>query len=136
PRDFLDLYSLMLTAAGLPAPETPAPPGIVSEVYSAQHPVMSAGVRELFTGELRSLMQPPWKLIQLSDGRRQLFHTGSDPEEQDDLAERQPEIVNAMSAALDDYLSGLSVLAAAIGQDDVNLDESDQEALRTLGYVQ
>jgi arylsulfatase A-like enzyme len=135
PRDFLDLHDLLLRAGGLVPPERPRPPGVVSEVYSAEHPRSEGGVRKLFTAEVRALVQGSLKLIWFSDGRLELFDTRRDPGETRDLAAERSETARRMSAALQEYLQRFDS-SAGRSSPAAELDESDLEALRTLGYIQ
>ncbi len=92
-------------------------------------------MRKLFTAEVRALVQGSLKLIWFSDGRLELFDTRRDPGETRDLAAERSETARRMSAALQEYLQRFDS-SAGRSSPAAELDESDLEALRTLGYIQ
>jgi arylsulfatase A-like enzyme len=64
-------------------------------------------------------------------GRGQLFDRSTDPREQNDLSEEQPETLKRMRQLAKTYLEGTSPWGAA---PEVGIDEEELEQLRALGY--
>jgi arylsulfatase A-like enzyme len=64
-------------------------------------------------------------------GRGQLFDRSTDPREQNDLSEEQPETLARMKQLAKTYLEGSSPWGAA---PEVGIDEEELEQLRALGY--
>ena len=134
PKDMLELHDLLLHWAGAVVPGRPRPPGIVSEVYSAEHPRGSGADRALFKGEVRSLSRYPHKLMWCSDSKHQLFDLSADPGELTDISSQQPERTRQLATELERYLSEFD--RKSRGAAAPELDDEDKEAVRTLGYVQ
>lgn len=134
PSSFADLHDLMLRAAGQKPPERPLEPGMISEVFNANHPIPeSSGFNRLYHGDLKSLEQHPWKLIWHSDGRHQLFDLSLDGEYRD-LASIHPDIAIGMA---DDLTSYLAAWSSGERSDTIErIMKSDIDALRALGYIQ
>jgi arylsulfatase A-like enzyme len=102
PVQSIDLYPTVLEAAGLDPGESPAvsllarsdPRPVVVTEYLEPDLARFARFRGFdpsrFDRELRALGRDGWKYIWSSDGREELYHLASDPEELTDLAGSDP----------------------------------------------
>ncbi len=105
----IDIAPTILKACGL---NVPAVMTGINLLDSAALNKRTAVFSEHFTHDLADITQPAeslvarvcidgeWKLIAWQDGRNELFHLAVDPTEQHDLAQQQPERVNALRAKL------------------------------------
>ena len=97
---------------------------------------------------MRSIRLDGWKLIWGSDGEHALYHVAVDPDEEDDLAEREPERLRELEAlllsslsdevgrALETIAEPYSAKGSPMGFEDVeNIDEETLEQLKALGYA-
>ena len=80
-----------------------------------------------------AIVQEDYKLIRSNQGDHWLYHLASDPDEQINLAEKQPARVQALAAALDAWLNEHPPLTKAAPPPE--LDEDLQKHLRGLGYL-
>jgi arylsulfatase A-like enzyme len=80
---------------------------------------------------LRSIGRDGWKLVEGSDGTVELYDLDDDPGESTDRSEERPEVVEELSAALDDDEIPLSREDSA----DVEMADSSRERLEDLGYI-
>ena len=81
---------------------------------------------------LWAVVRGRWKLID-NEGRLELYDTVADPDDRQNLAEAQPELVRELQAELVAFRD-----AASWGEGErtaVEVDEASIEALRELGYV-
>ncbi len=80
-----------------------------------------------------------WKLIQRSDGMRELYNTEVDFYEQDDVFSSHPILAGSLLRMLDAQRELNEALAGTIEQSKVQLDEIDPEILgdlKALGYIE
>jgi arylsulfatase A-like enzyme len=82
---------------------------------------------------LRALRTEEWKLIRGSDGSRRLYHVASDPEESEDVADENPDVVSRLEGELDEWLDSFK---HAEHTGDVSMREETRERLEDLGYLQ
>jgi arylsulfatase A-like enzyme len=113
PASGIDWYPTLLELAGIPVPREQSVDGI------SLVPVLkgkSIRERPLFWhyphygnqgGEPSSIiMEDQWKLIYYhEDGRYELYNLAQDMNEQNDLSDSQPDLVNAMQSRLNEWLS-------------------------------
>lgn len=132
------LFATLLRAAGLTLPAgvslraTDEPGGmIVTEVRRSDNNVSLFG--EVFDRDLRSVYEPPYKLISSTDGRIQLFNLATDEAESEDLARSEPEIVERLTARLRAIDRAYPALFDEASRAD--LSSQTTEALRALGYL-
>lgn len=133
-HDLLDVHDFILNVAGITPPSKLPVPGVVSEVYSAQHPRYSDGRRVVFSGDVRALVRDSMKLMVSSDGVRQLYDLKNDPGETVDIVRDHSELADAMEADLMGYLSNFKRESTDRYSPDLN--DSEKESLRVLGYIQ
>jgi arylsulfatase A-like enzyme len=84
-------------------------------------------------GEVRSCYRDGWHLVDAATGATELFDTRSDPDETEDLIERQPGIVQELLGILDDWRERAQPHPATEGL----VEEHDPEVekrLRGMGY--
>ena len=82
---------------------------------------------------IRAIRTDDWKLIRGSDGSRELYRVGDDPDETEDLAADRPERAARLSASLDDWLASFEH-ADASGT--VSMSTDAERRLEELGYLQ
>lgn len=135
PNDFLNLHDEILKAGGITPPTRVQMNGVVSETFSARHPVYPFGRRQLYEGDLRSVERTPWKLIAADQGYSQLFNLETDPGESINLIEAHPEIAKQLQLELESMnITGQSNEAAADSTEEISDDM--REELEVLGYLQ
>jgi len=78
---------------------------------------------------LRCLIDGDWKYIRTT--KPELYHLATDPREERNLLETEPERVESLQAQLADFESALETRVAA----DVQLSSSERRALASLGYL-
>lgn len=74
-----------------------------------------------------------YNYIRGSDGSRRLYHVASDPEESEDVADENPEVVSRLEGELDEWLDSFE---HAEHTGDVSMREETRERLEDLGYLQ
>lgn len=130
------LFAALLEAAGLPVPDG-APrlaaggDAIVTEVQRSESNVKLFGAH--FDRDLRSIHAPPFKLIEDSSGRVELFDLERDPGELQDLAPTAPERVEELRRLLSRVRAEHPPRFDAAAR--VEIDADTEEALRALGYL-
>lgn len=82
---------------------------------------------------LRSVRTDEWKYIEGTDGSTQLYDIRDDPGETLDLADEQPNIVDAMANELK---SERGELTDSAGGTDEEMDSGTKQRLEDLGYLQ
>ena len=151
-----DLAPTLLDEVGIDAPEfreqaqgrsfhpdadTEPRDRVVAE-YLAPQPSMEALEKRVgdlpahvyeYDRSLRALRTEEWKLIRGSDGSRRLYHVASDPEESEDVADENPEVVSRLEGELDEWLDSFE---HAEHTGDVSMREETRERLEDLGYLQ
>jgi len=110
--------------------------------YLAPQPSMTALERRVgefdptvrrYDRALRAVRTDDWKLVRGSDGSRECYHVGADPDETDDRAAEAADRVEALEASLDSWLSSFE----HFGRDaDASMSEATRERLEELGYFQ
>ncbi|MBL9189689.1 MAG: arylsulfatase [Opitutaceae bacterium] len=104
------LNDLMATAAEIAGAKLPANAGedsvslLPEFLGTAKTPVREATVHQSMTGDL-ALRQGPWKLVFLTNGKRELYNLASDLSEKQDVASAHAEIVARMTALMQDYIT-------------------------------
>jgi arylsulfatase A-like enzyme len=103
------LNDLMATAAeilGVRLPDNAAEDSvsILPELLGkANGPAREATVHQSMAGDL-AIRQGPWKLIFFTDGRRELYNLESDLPETNDLAGRNPQVVERLTKLMQRYI--------------------------------
>lgn len=88
--------------------------------------------KDLDTGEVRLAVRThDWKYIERDTGS-ELYNLGSDPNEQANIIDENPEIVTEFRSLLDKHRNAVDATAKDIGT--VEMEESVKERLRELGY--
>jgi len=160
PVQLVDLMPSMLHWAGAPVPPNlagevlataePARPRtrpIVAEFheYRLSDPSLTPGARAVeegkwrncgpedrVSGDMRALLDFPYKLIAYTKYPPALFDVRADPREQHDMARGQPETLAKLSAELTALLPALALREPA---PKAQLDAAEIERLRALGYL-
>ncbi len=135
PENCLQLHDLILRAAGLSPPQRPDDPGLVAEVFGAEHPRTDISGRNIFEGDLKCLIQYPWKLIHHSDGNHQLFDLSKMKMETVDCSSERKKLTQKMAAELELYLASYDRIVIAGERLNPVLDHYQKDALKSLGYV-
>jgi len=73
-----------------------------------------------------------WKYIREENGAEQLYDLTADPEEMNDLATGNPNVLSDLRETLEDHLATLDESREDLG--DVEMDEEVRQRLRDLGY--
>jgi hypothetical protein len=73
------------------------------------------------------------KLIWSSNGRHELYDLAKDPDETENLAATQPEIVKSLTSQLDTWLSTIEL--AEYDQLQPEMEAAAAERLQDLGYL-
>jgi len=143
----VDLFATVLDAAGVDVPrnqgrslfeaEDDPDRSIFFELLSTFYHRKSDGSgyrRE--TEEWLAVRSPNHKLIQVpSEDRVELYVTGSDPKEQLNVAIERPEVVSELTATLEAFRAESQGLRRTTPNAEANLDPSEVEQLRALGYL-
>jgi arylsulfatase A-like enzyme len=90
------------------------------------------GPQDRYLGDMRAMMDFPYKLIWYEKYSPQLFDLRSDPAEKRDLAPTMPDRVEALGARLRHVLASLGTPPPAPTR---HLDPAQVERLRALGYL-
>ena len=130
------LFGALLEAAGLPLPAAaprldPADAPIVTEVQRSDANVRLFGSH--FDRDLHSIYAPPYKLIEDTRGRVELFDVETDPGELRNLAGAEPERVEALRRRLARIRSEHPPRFDRDAR--AELSDETEEALRALGYL-
>ena len=87
-----------------------------------------------YSRERYAIRTAEWKLVrEQASGATELYHPESDPDERENVAERNPEVVATLVAALDRWLAdhqGSTPTGAP-----VELTSEEWRELESLGYV-
>lgn len=78
----------------------------------------------------------PWKLIHSSDGDHALFNLKTDPREQDNQYESDPDRANALRRVLDAARKRFAPEPTTAGKPTKPLEPDDKARLRALGYLE
>lgn len=151
-----DLVPTLLDAVGIDAPEfraqaqghsfhpdadTEPRERIIAE-YVAPQPSMEALEKRvgnlpehvrMYDRSLRAIRTDEWKLVRGSDGSTELYHVSSDPEESENVAEQNPDIVETLGEQLDAWLDSFG---RAQSDGAVEISPETQSRLEELGYLQ
>ncbi len=130
------LFAALLEAAGLPVPDgaprlSAGSDAIVTEVARSESNVKLFGAH--FDRDLRSIYAPPFKLIEDSSGRVELFDVERDPGELQDLGPTAPQRVEELRRLLSRVQAEHPPRFDAAAR--AELDDDTEEALRALGYL-
>jgi arylsulfatase A-like enzyme len=138
PVSIVDISPTILEALGVGRSDSSSSSGglslwpVVTEGEAVPSRLLTAE-GTLYGSEQRAVIQWPLKLtVDIGSGRRQLFNLDRDPREQTDLAPTEQRAVSFLSQEL------ANILRAAregVRSEEVPLDESTLEELRSLGYV-
>ncbi len=132
--DFTALHDAILRAGGIEPPQRNPVPGVVSETFSAQHPMYDTGKRVLCTENIASIERTPWKLIAGGTCGDQLFNLESDPGERVNRIDAEPEIVRALKSDMDKHMAEPG--DAPVESHPVEeISEDLREELEVLGYL-
>ncbi len=147
----LDLFPTLLEIAGLPVPagtrgvsllqpleqrvriaEEPALTRIGMDLVRKRHPDWDASA---YPRRLRAFVDARHKYIWASDGRHALFDLSSDPGEEFDLMQRDPERASQLDRALAARVATLTPCesGAEVVSDD---DATERRLLEELGYIE
>jgi arylsulfatase A-like enzyme len=129
PVELVDVYPTILDALGMTHP-----PGLVGRNLLAE----DEGPRPVFTetsrtNELRAVIEGNTKLIlDLESERFELYELASDPGEQRDLADSEPERAAELVATLREWMARVAPESAGTERE---LSPEERERLRALGYA-
>jgi arylsulfatase A-like enzyme len=85
---------------------------------------------------LRAYYDEPYKFIQTSNGRHELYNLDDDPGELRNLIQERPQLASRLATDLHAYLDSLQEVAAARGSPASGpVDKEYRELLEALGYV-
>jgi arylsulfatase A-like enzyme len=97
-------------------------------------PLIAATYRPEASSDKQAIVMDGFKYIhsQLDDSEWvELFDLAADPDELEDLAEIQPEVLERLRAALDERLQAIATVTAR----EAELGEEERAQLRALGYL-
>jgi choline-sulfatase len=117
------LPAIMAAARGEPAPPRDTP--------RFAHLDQSWGRTKEKPRPMVAVREGPYRLVQGFEAKGWLYDRSNDPTEQVDVSEDQPEVLERLQAAVDDYLERPMAPWKA---SDVELDDATLEQLRALGY--
>ena len=127
PVSSIDIAPTLLDAAGIPVPATMVGAPLLTE--RRRSVVVSQYSRERY-----AIRTAEWKLVrEQATGAVELYHPETDPDERENVAERNPEVVATLAAALDRWLvdhQGVTPEGAP-----VELTNDEWRELESLGYV-
>lgn len=84
---------------------------------------------------LRAYYGEPYKFIEASDGRHELYRLDADPEELQNLFEAEPMIAQRLHAGLREYLGTLQKPPAGAAPQPSPVDREHLRRLRAIGYL-
>lgn len=85
---------------------------------------------------LRAYYDEPYKFIEASDGRHELYDLAEDPGELRNLVDQQPRVAERLAADLHEYLLSLQKIGASQPQSTSGpIDEEHRRRLEALGYA-
>jgi len=139
PARGLDLAPTVLDVAGIPVPQTMQGVSLWPGAAQPRAEILFAEL-SFRANTIRSIRQGPRKLIVAQEGNPDgrglpplaLFDLQADPDEQQNLAEREPDAAQALRAALDQVMT-LAASQAVVPQTG-ELDAATRERMRQLGY--
>ena len=148
PTENVDLWPTLLDLLGLPPLEDVDGRSQVPAILAAargEAPVDGDGARFAHIDQtwgrgnrqpprpMVSVTEGPYRLLRRSpEGESELYDRSSDPREQRDVGDREPEVRERLAALAAEYLERPP---APWSGAEVELDESQLEELRALGYV-
>lgn len=128
------LFDALVAAAGGNATPTAfddSPQPIVLEVRQSDANTRILG--EFFARNLRAIVAPPYKLIESSSGKKELFRLDTDPGELADLSESEAATVERLSEQLAEIAAEYPPLYREESR--AGLRDETAESLRALGYL-
>jgi arylsulfatase A-like enzyme len=130
-----DLFPTLLELGGAGVPEGTTP--FRSLANGSRPPAYAVlentAPKALDLVQMRALRTPARKFIWRSDGRHQLFDLERDPAEEHDLSPTEPDEVDAMLTALEDWERSFE--GTSLEPEEAAYDEATLERLRGLGYI-
>jgi arylsulfatase A-like enzyme len=134
PVQLTDVFAMVLDRLGIALPPgtqgfaSPQPNHrIVAELYSFNPDEFSSS---------RVLIEGPFKYVWNAHGEQRLFNLAGDPDEAQDRATVEPELVQAMAARLDEFIGALPRPIRSDSEEVRTVDEETTRALRNLGYLE
>jgi arylsulfatase A-like enzyme len=147
----LDLFPTLLGLAGIEPPVNSKAVSLLTpqdaRLRLGEYPAVMVGafdkVREYYPDfdptpwnrSLRAYYDEPYKLIQASDGRHELYQLDEDPNERRNLIAERPQIAQRLAAGLQAYVDSLQELAVTPRKTAGPLSEDERRRLEALGYV-
>lgn len=130
-----DLFPTLLElgSAGVPEATTPFRSLVGGSPPPAYAVLENTAPKSLDLVQMRALRTPARKFIWRSDGRHQLFDLERDPGEEHDLSPTEPDEVDAMLTALEDWERSFE--GTSLEPEEAAYDEATLERLRGLGYI-
>jgi len=147
----IDLFPTLLELAGLKSPvptvgvnlldapaerirlgEYPIPMSYTLKRAKKKAPALDT---RLWNRSLRAFYHEPYKFIQGSDGRHELYNLAEDPGELNNLLREIPDVARRLERELLQYLAGLSEYAVVRSAADTTLDPDRRAMLEQLGYA-
>lgn len=134
PVSLVDVVPIVLDAVGVEQPESVQ--GSLPR-RRGENPLLAELGHGWKEGRLdtRALYQPPYKIQWNRVTESKLFDLSIDPDEQDDLAARKPEVLARMQHELDSLIESLPA-APPPPEEDFEIDPVLREALERMGYVE
>lgn len=109
------------------------------DVFSEVAPTFMAADSHLI-----AVRKPPWKYIyDMLNKKKELYRLDLDPQEQNNLIDKMPEIAEIYHRKILDYvLEGLALSekigceSGGVGEETVEIDHATEQTLKSLGYLQ
>jgi arylsulfatase A-like enzyme len=135
----LDIYPTVLAELGLPVPPGQHGVHLLSDAprdplvtYTAPWPPLAAAHPRFYDRDHWGIYRDPYKLIERSDGSRELYDLRADPAELRDLSEELPAVMVELSDSLAAYRA---TLAPRFTRSEALVAPEVRERLRGLGYI-
>ena len=148
----VDLFPTLLARVGLPCPvetrgvdllQTPAQRPRLGEYPSPLRPAFESISKKYpdfnpqpWDRSLRAFYRTPFKFIEGSDGRNELYDLTRDPDELHDLIATRPDLAAVLQRELNDYLSQLNIKPNAPDMQPSLIDPDQRKLLEMTGYLE
>ncbi len=133
--ELMDVGPTLLELTGAPVPERFRGRSLLPLVVGLPGAADRVAI-SLTVGGLRSIIDPPWKLIYSDPKKAQLlFNLEADPRETTSVAAAHPDVVKRLRELLTASLAGTQVVRDEIITADEVTDPALIEQLRALGYL-